>query len=280
MTELSQLVRYQLLPDVSPVTHGQGTVWKARDLLFDEIVAIKELKKFDESFPAKSGNSILFSTVLIDKFWKEAAVGARLGRICPNIVKVFDYGQIEGVPYFVMEWIEGGNIDRYRGQVSLLKAKGILRQICSAVRTAHQHNIVHSDIAPANILYDKAMDSYKLADFGYIKILDSILISRGLVNLLPGGRSYFLPPEHLLNPERINKSTDIYALALTFHMLLTRKQLEVDGTGRLKIPGVILIRHENKGAPDEVRKLLQRFVTNHLENDSVDEFVDYLNRIP
>lgn len=268
MAALSDLVRYQLYSNGPEFRHGQGAIWRARDLLFDEDVAIKEIQA-----------DLRDDTEAVRTFSKEAAAGARLGRICTNIVKVSDYGRIDEVLYFVMEWIEGGNLGNRCGHISLQEAKSIMRQICNAVDTAHRNGIVHSDIAPLNILYDQNADHYKLADFGYLKIVDSILISAGSGPMLRGGRQYFLPLEHLRAPERINKSTDVYAMALTFHALLSGQALSADNHGRLKVPGVIQVRHENKSAPDEVRQLLGRFVEGQQDTNSVDEFRRYLDRI-
>ncbi len=271
MTPINKLVRYRILSD-APTKHGQGTIWRAKDMLFDEEVALKEIQINLEDDP------ILSLSILIEQFWREARVGARLGRLCPNIVKVSDYGQVDGVPYFAMEWIEGGNLVSQCGHVSLQKAKGMLRQICTAVRIAHQHGIVHSDIAPQNILYDKKAGFCKLADFGFLKVLDSILISLGLG--LAGGRQHFMPPEHWLMPNKINKSTDIYALAHTLYALVAGKLLEVSSEGKLKVPNVIQIRHESKIAPDEVRQLLNRFIEGRQEVDSIEDFLYFLDRIP
>lgn len=268
MTDLANLIRYELLAGTPIAQQGQGAVWKARDLLFDEIVALKEIRADLTDDPAAAAS-----------FKKEAAAGARLGRISPNIVKVNDYGKINNTFYFAMEWIEGGNLLHRCGSVSLPQAKSIILQVCHALRTAHRHSIVHSDIAPANILYDKAADCYKLADFGYLKILDSILISRG-ESLLIGGRTYYLPPEKLRSPEKINTSTDVYALALTFHYLLTRETLHSDSSGYLRTPGVIHVRHDNKSAPDQVRQLIERFVEGHRDTDNVDDLRIFLERIP
>lgn len=269
MTPLSKLVRYRLLGENPEHQHGQGGIWKARDLLNDEDVALKEIRADLRDDPAA-----------IESFRKEAAAGARLSKESPNIVKIVDYGQIEGTLYFAMEWIVGGNLSSRCGHMSLQEAKSTIRQILGAVSVAHRHSIVHSDIAPANVLYDKNTDRYKLADFGYLKVLDSSLLSRGIGSMLIGGRAYFLPPEHLFSPESINASTDIYALALTMLALVSGTTLKANDHGRLIVPGVIQIRHEGRSAPDQLRQLLSRFVEGRREDDSVEEFRSYLDRIP
>lgn len=269
MTALTKLLRYTLCSNEPLFQHGQGNVWKAKDQLFDQEVALKEIRA-----------DLRNDRAAIETFCKEAAVGARLGMQSANIVKVTDFGQIDDVLYFAMEWISGGNLADHCGHISFQDAKSIIRQICNAVALAHSKGIIHSDIAPVNILFDSKSGVYKLADFGYLKIVDSSLVSRGLGSMLIGGRSYFLPPEHRLSPQKINQSTDVYAIALTFHALLTGKALMVNETGMLEIPGVIRIRHENIDCPDQIRQLLNRFVGGRQESDSIEEFRAYFSRIP
>jgi eukaryotic-like serine/threonine-protein kinase len=274
MVDFDKLVRYEVRPG-KPIKAGQGLIWRAKDLLIGDEVAIKEIQIDLDSDP------LLTPDLLAEKkqqFWREARVGARLGPECPNIVTIRDYGQVDGIPYFAMEWIDGGNLSGQSGRMSLQRAKGMLRQVSNAVKTAHQHGIVHSDIAPWNILYDSTVNYCKLTDFGFLKVLDSILISSGAG--IAGGRRPFMPPEHWQMPENINKSTDIYALAHTFYILLTGEQLVFGKEGKLKIPGVIYIKHESRSAPDEVRQLLNRFIAGRQEKDSVEDFLSYLDRIP
>jgi serine/threonine protein kinase len=248
-TPLVKLVRYEISPDAHPIQHGQGLVWRARDLLFDEDVALKEL-----SIDLRSDRKALAA------FRKEAAAGARLSRISPYVVRVSDFGEIDGILFFAMEWMDGGHLGYQCGKVSLTRAVHIVRQISRALETAHTSGIVHSDIAPENILADANRNAYKLADFGYLKVLDSTLLSRGETSLLAGGRLYYLPPSHLYDPSKINKSTDIYALALTLHRLVSGEQLARAPDGQLEMPGVIRVRHDGRPAPDQLRQLLSRFV--------------------
>src|SRR5437867_1175294 len=82
MTPLAKLVRYQLDVEAPVAQHGQGEIWKATDLLFDEIVALKQIRADLQDDPSA-----------LESFRKEAAAGARLGRLSANIVPVRDYGR-------------------------------------------------------------------------------------------------------------------------------------------------------------------------------------------
>ena len=101
------------------------------------------------------------------------------------VVKVYDFGVIDNFPFFVMEWIEpelgssGIDMSYEMGRTSLSKAKRILFDICEALELAHSKGIVHSDIAPWNIVYDSKERVYKLSDFGLLKIVEERLVSKG-----------------------------------------------------------------------------------------------------
>ena len=266
--DFSRLIRYEPT-DRPPVQHGQGAVWQARDLLFSRLVAIKEIRADLQGVPTA-----------LRQFKKEAAAGARLGERCPNIVAVYDYGCTNGTLYFVMEWVDGGHLQPLCGNCSLEQAKSIIRQASNGVAIAHENGLVHSDIAPLNILHDTTGTTYKLSDFGYLKILDSVLVSQGSGPLPAGGRRYFMPPAHWMAPEQINESTDIYALALTLHALVTGEALQRRPDGQLVVPRPVIIRQEQRAAPDELRKLLARFIESRSDEDTIVEFREMLDRLP
>ena len=268
MTALSELVRYRIETEDPVAKHGQGEVWKATDLLFDELVALKQIRA-----------DLRSDRKAIETFRKEASAGARLARLNPHVVPVHDYGRVGDVLFFAMDWIAGGHLGHKCGRVSLRRALSIMRQVTSAVIVAHANGIVHSDIAPMNILEHESTRQVYLTDFGYLKVIDSVLVSRGETSLMTGFRPYYLPPEHLHDPEAINKSSDVYALALTLHMLLSGEALVRSPGGILTVPGVIRVKQEGREAPDEVRKLLQRFVVDRTENDSVTDFRTQLDKI-
>src|SRR5437868_8660834 len=103
-------------------------------------------------------------------FNREARALARLSH--PNIVAVHEFGQVNGMPFFIMEFVDGLNLRQLEraGKLSPHEALEIVPQICAALQFAHDEGIVHRDIKPENILLDKK-GRVKIADFGIAKIL-------------------------------------------------------------------------------------------------------------
>jgi serine/threonine-protein kinase len=188
-----------------------------------------------------------------------------------------------------MEWFapekpeDGGRVDLSRriGDFSLAKAKVVMFEVCDALELAHGQGIVHSDIAPWNIIYDAANRVYKLSDFGLLKIVEECLVSNGSGSLLVGGRRDYQPPEVRLDHRRINRASDVFALAVTLRVLLEGDGcLSYKGGQLTPTPRVVRIRNEQRDAPPQVHQLLARFIDNHTENDEVAEFAERLKRIP
>ena len=275
---LQRLFRYSLDSDNPLRSGGCGHIWKAHDLLCNRPVAIKTVA---EELQWRYGDKASRT------FQKEAMAAARLGEFSPHILKVLDLGSIDETIYSVMDWIEpdrgfvGIDLTERAGRVSLAQAKGIMRQVCEAVGVAHANGIVHSDIAPANIVFDPQDNLFKLADFGLLRIAESWLVSRGLGSLLCGGRLDFFPQEVKDSTINISYASDIYALTVTFRVLLEGGAcLPSLGGNIVPTPGVIRIRHEQRDAPDAVRQLLRRFIDAHTTKDSIDEFVSMLQKVP
>ncbi|NRQ37117.1 serine/threonine protein kinase [Nonomuraea sp. NN258] len=276
---LELLFRYDRFSDVPIGGGGFGQIWKAHDRLFDLPVAIKTI---NEASAWRMGTSAKRS------FVKEAQAGARLGRRSRNIVKVFDLGMAEDIPYFTMEWIEprsghhGIDISQDMGRCTLVRAKSIIFDVLDALVVAHENKVVHSDIAPWNIVYDPSEQIFKLSDFGLLKIMQGAIISQGSGSLLVGGRADFFPRDVRSGVEEISYASDVYALAVTLRTLVEGAGcLTENGGAMLPTPGAIRVRHEGgRDAPPQLTNLLLRFIDSHTSKDTVQEFRDMLQRVP
>lgn len=191
---------------------GMGAVYRAvrADGQYSQQVALKIVRfEFGGEFTAA-------------RFRNERQILARLDH--PNIAKILDGGSTaEGVPYFVMELIDGLPItdycDQHKRNVDARLA--IFRTVCSAVHYAHQHLVIHRDIKPTNILVT-ADGIPKLLDFGIAKILDPSAAPENLT--LTGGAALMTPeyasPEQLRG-QAITTATDVYSLGLVLYELLS-----------------------------------------------------------
>jgi len=189
---------------------GMGAVYKARQPGLDRLVAIKIL-------PPEVGRDPAFA----ERFTREARAMARLSH--PNIVAVHDFGQIDGLFYFVMEFIDGANL-RQTMQAGMLKAEealAVVPQICDALQYAHDEGIVHRDIKPENILLDKR-GRVKIADFGLSKLLredHSGVALTGTHQVM--GTLRYMAPEQMQGTKGVDHRADIYSLGVVFYELLT-----------------------------------------------------------
>ncbi len=213
---------------------GMGIVYKARHLFnpanpsMGRVVALKMI------LPEKQG-----SAQVVKRFLAEAQSAARL-EYHPNIVQIYDVGEIEGVPYFSMQYISGGCLQNIVDEQHVLphqKIAKLMKKVAEAVHFAHtEANIIHRDIKPSNILLGRDLDSEheidldqlenasfkswspKLTDFGLARNSDSALTIQGEVMGTPS----YMPPEQALGDlDRIGPRSDVYSLGAVLYALLT-----------------------------------------------------------
>jgi eukaryotic-like serine/threonine-protein kinase len=185
------------------------------------------------------------SSFFISRFKTERQILASLDH--PNVARLFDGGTTEdGVPYLVMEYIEGEPITAYCDQrrLSIGDRLKLFVQVCSAVQYAHQHLIIHRDIKPDNILVT-ADGTAKLMDFGIAKILDEEAESGQHETTMTGMRAFtpaYASPEQIKG-EPISTASDVYSLGVVLYQILT---------GRSPYPISNLAQHELARAICEV----------------------------
>jgi eukaryotic-like serine/threonine-protein kinase len=191
---------------------GMGTVYLAEraDTQFEKRVAIKVVKRGMDT------------DAVLAQFRHERQILAGLEH--PNIARLLDGGTtMGGLPYFVMEYIEGLPIDAYcdAHRLPIAARLQLFRQMCAAVAHAHQHLVVHRDIKPSNILVTPD-GTPKLLDFGIAKILDAgePNQTRGTVAALRIMTPEYASPEQV-SGDRVTTASDVYALGLLLHELIT-----------------------------------------------------------
>ncbi|MCW1921994.1 serine/threonine protein kinase [Luteolibacter arcticus] len=190
---------------------GMGAVYKARQKALDRDVAIKVL-------PRELGADPAFH----QSFETEARAMARLNH--PNLIGVYDSGDIDGMLYIVMEYVNGKSLyhSAYNLAVDPEQAAALVKGICDGLAHAHENGVIHRDIKPANILLNEKVVA-KIGDFGLARPADSA--SPGLIMGTPG----YTAPEIYDNPEHADVKTDIYAVGVILYELLTGHKPEDEG---------------------------------------------------
>ncbi len=201
---------YRLVEEIGRGGMGQVFLAERIDGQFDQVAAIKIIR---------SGSAVGIE----QRFLQERRILAGLEH--PNVARLFDGGiSPKGVPYFVMELVDGRSIHRYCAEerLDLEQRVRLFLQVCDAVAHAHRNLVVHRDLKPGNILVTGA-GQVKLLDFGIAKALDpSETESAEMVETRVLGRVLtprYAAPEQLLG-EGITTATDVFALGLVLAELL------------------------------------------------------------
>jgi serine/threonine protein kinase len=187
---------------------GMGIVYKAVDSQIGRYVAIKMiLSGGDQS--------------LLERFQSEARSTGSLQ--CPNIVTVYDFGEQDGNPYLVMQYLEGSSLEsmiQKNVSLTLSDKLGIIIDVCNGLAYAHQRGVIHRDIKPANImvLQDGVNDGMAvIVDFGIARIGGDTRITRTDQII---GSVHYMSAEQLQAKEPDNR-TDVYATGVVLFQLLT-----------------------------------------------------------
>jgi protein kinase-like protein/double zinc ribbon protein len=186
---------------------GMGSVYLARDLTLDREVAIKVIKTADDS------------REIYDRFRREAKTAAKLSH--PNIVPLHAFGEVEGMPYFVMGYVRGESLAdllRRDGKLPEEEARRIFGEIADALDHAHRQGVIHRDIKPDNVLLEDESGRALLTDFGVAKAVDKgeTLTRHGSVV----GTPHYMSPEQASGRTDIDGRSDIYSLGVMAYAML------------------------------------------------------------
>jgi eukaryotic-like serine/threonine-protein kinase len=186
---------------------GMATVWRGVDQRLGRPVAIKLLDRADTADP-----------IMLQRFDREARTAGGLTH--PNIVAVYDVGTDNGVPYLVMELIDGTSVAALLagGPLPVDQAVDVARQTCDALGMTHAQGVVHRDIKPANILLTTTTGTVKVCDFGIARL------AHQQTNLTAPhtaiGTSAYMAPEQASGAP-VDARTDLYALGCVMYAMLT-----------------------------------------------------------
>ena len=181
---------------------GMGTVYRARHVKLDRVVAVKFLSKELGALPEFK-----------ERFTLEARALAKVKH--PNVVQVFDAGEEDGEAWLVMELVEGGTLAS-RIPLTPRDAVRVMSAVCEALQAVHDAGLVHRDVKPENVLLTPSGE-VKLSDFGIARETKSVGLTRpGAAMGTPG----FLAPE-VLAGEPATPRADVYALGAMLRQLVT-----------------------------------------------------------
>jgi tRNA A-37 threonylcarbamoyl transferase component Bud32 len=198
---------------------GMGEVYKARHPSLNRTVAIKVLSAY---FKDDAGFN--------RRFAREAKTMAQLRH--PNIITIHDFGDQEGLPFIVMEYLTGETLSQIlarQGCLSLDEALPLLQDLASALDYAHQQGVIHRDIKPSNVIIEPITTLTAgrtqraiLMDFGIARFVSENTVLTGSGDVL--GTADYISPEQIHGITELDSRTDQYSFAVMTYQLLTGKK--------------------------------------------------------
>lgn len=187
---------------------GMGVVYKVRQRSLNRIAALKLLA------PERVADA-----TFAQHFTREAQALAALNH--PGIVTIYDFGQVSGCYFLLMEYVDGVNLRQamQAGRFTPEQALAVVPPVCEALQYAHDRGIVHRDIKPENLLLDRE-GRLKIADFGIAKILHQHEPEASSTESQPPGTPRYMAPEQAA-ARRTDHRADIYSLGVVLYELLT-----------------------------------------------------------
>lgn len=200
--------QYEVTGKLGKIT--AGALYRAKRVSDHMPVVIKTLQ-LDEDFASHDHEEIRKS------FLKEAEAARRLDH--EGIRRILETGETQGVAWLAMEWLDATPMDQFIDDYARLPAREVIRQIARASEAlghAHKLGIVHRDMQPARLLYDRDNDILKISDFGFARVPGSGRTTIGMVR----GRLSYKSPEDLAG-QRVTAASDLFSLGVTLYQLLS-----------------------------------------------------------
>jgi tRNA A-37 threonylcarbamoyl transferase component Bud32 len=220
-----QVGQYELLEEIG--RGGMGIVYRARHVKLKRVVALKML------LPGRNTRNDTMG-----RFRREAEAVARLRH--PNIVQIYEVGEVAGIPWFSLEYIGGGSLEMRINATPQPAASSaaLVSRLARAMQVAHEHGIIHRDIKPANVLLESASKGSvnvtpgddaprlddddlkpKITDFGLAKHLE--VEGQTVAGQIMGTPSYMAPEQAGGHNQQVGPASDVYGLCALLYELLT-----------------------------------------------------------
>ena len=243
--------RYQVLKELG--RGGMGIVFQAHDKQLNEQVALKIISPMLSTDPES-----------LERLKREVSSARRIAH--PNIIRIFDIGESNGLHFVSMEFFPGQNLKEYirnRGALSLLQGSHIVFQICDGLEAAHRQRIIHRDLKSPNILIGPT-GNLKIIDFGLARA--TYMEGMTATGLILGTPEYMSPEQ--VSGKRTDERTDIYSLGIILYEIFTGK-LPFRGESAISV-GFQQIRDEPVGPRDinpQIPEELERIILKALQKD-------------
>lgn len=188
---------------------AMGVVYQGRDPKIGRTVAIKTMALAEE-FEGQELEQVT------ERFFREAETAGRLSH--PNIVTIYDAGEEQDLAYIAMDYLAGASLQSYCTPGTILpidRVFDIVIQAAEALDYAHNMQVVHRDVKPANIIYDRRTESVKVTDFGVACLTDASKTKTGTVLGTPS----YMSPEQVTG-QKVDGRSDVFALGVTLYQLV------------------------------------------------------------
>ncbi len=199
---------------------GHGVVFRAVDGRLDRVVALKMIR-----------HGALAGDAERRRFLTEARAAARINY--PHIIPIYAVGEYAGQPYYTMELVAGGGLDRRlaAGSIGVGEAARLVERLARALQHAHERGVIHRDLKPANILLaDETLEEPRVADFGIARIADA-QTGRTPSGAPFGTPGYMAPEQAVGRPNLVDARADVFALgAVLYETLVGRPPFRGDTT--------------------------------------------------
>jgi tetratricopeptide (TPR) repeat protein/tRNA A-37 threonylcarbamoyl transferase component Bud32 len=183
---------------------GMGSVYKARDIELDRVVALKVIRP-----------ELADEQTTLKRFKQELILARQVTH--KNVIRIFDFGSHQNIKYITMEYVEGRDLATIleERRFSPEEAARIIRQVCRALEAAHAENVIHRDLKPHNILCDET-GRVRVMDFGLARLAEVSDLTRTGVVL---GTPAYMSPEQARGVA-VDARSDIFSLGIVLYQLL------------------------------------------------------------
>ncbi len=230
---------------------GMSVVYRARDVRLNRMVAVKVLPP-----------ELAYDPAIRTRFTREAQTSARLSHA--HIVPIFDVGDREGIAFFVMSLVTGGNLASllaHEPRQPIDEVRRLLREIADGLAFAHHRGVIHRDIKPDNILLDGESGRAMVTDFGIAQAIETggRLTATGIAVGTPN----YMSPEQAMGEREVDGRSDIYSLGVVAYQMLTGRLPFTAGSSM-----ALLMKHVSEqprpisefrpDAPKSLREVVER----------------------